>query len=242
MQDFTGVPAVVGISPPCATRWSISARSREDQSAGAGRSGVIDHSVARQFLRPPRIPSSAMSKKNTSRTRSVIDFLKWAQLSFENFRVVPPGTGIATRSTWNIWPRRCAASRRRSNLPTKPAPASLRFRIPWSGTDSHTTMRTDWPCSAGVSAASRPRPRCSASPIDAAAGGDRGSALRQAQEGVTATDLFSTRYANAAPARRGRQIRRIFRPRSRRPDHRRPRNARQHVAGIWRDLRVFSDR
>ena len=50
------------------------------------------------------------------------------------------------------------------------------------------------------------------------------------------------RHADAAQARRGRQVRRVLRPRPRRSDDRGSRDHRQHGAGIRRDLRLLPDR
>ncbi len=78
--------------------------------------------------------------------------------------------------------------------------------------------------------------------FDAAAGSDRRAVQRQAQGRRHRDRSRAHRDADAAQARRGRQIRRIFRSGSRQPHHRRPRHARQYVAGIWRDLRLLPDR
>ena len=50
------------------------------------------------------------------------------------------------------------------------------------------------------------------------------------------------RHPDAAQEGRGRQVRRVLRPRPDEHDARRPRHHRQHGAGIWRDLRLLPDR
>ncbi|GCD77179.1 aconitate hydratase A [Thermaurantimonas aggregans] len=92
MQDFTGVPAVVDIA------------SIRDEVARRGKSPdtinplipvdlVIDHSVIVDFF-----GTSYAYKKNVEveyeRNRERYQLLKWAQKSFKNFSVVPPGMGI----------------------------------------------------------------------------------------------------------------------------------------------------
>ena len=62
------------------------------------------------------------------------------------------------------------------------------------------------------------------------------------REGVTATDLVLTVTADAAQEGRGRQVRRVLRPRPRPPVARRPRHHRQHGAGIRRHLRLLPGR
>ena len=78
--------------------------------------------------------------------------------------------------------------------------------------------------------------------FDAAAGSDRSAIERQAQGRRHRDRSRPYGDADAAQARRRRQIRRIFRPGTGESDDRRPRHDRQHVAGIWRDLRLLSDR
>ncbi len=92
MQDFTGVPAVADL-----------AAMRDKVLKMGGRAShinpqvrvdlVIDHSVV-----VDRFGDSAAFGHNIreefKRNRERYEFLKWGQSSFENFRVVPPGTGI----------------------------------------------------------------------------------------------------------------------------------------------------
>lgn len=92
MQDFTGVPAVVDL-----------AAMRDAMVAGGGDPKkinplspvdlVIDHSVMVDFFGTPDA-----FKKNTDlefqRNGERYAFLRWGQSAFDNFRVVPPGTGI----------------------------------------------------------------------------------------------------------------------------------------------------
>ena len=92
MQDFTGVPAVVDLA------------AMRDAMATLGGDAkrinplvpvdlIIDHSVAVNYF-----GDNSAFKKNVEeeyrQNEERYRFLKWAQGSFENFRVVPPGTGI----------------------------------------------------------------------------------------------------------------------------------------------------
>src|SRR4051812_40754185 len=92
MQDFTGVPAGVDLA---ALRDAV-----ENLGGGAKKINplvpvdlVIDHSVIINFF-----GNAGAFKKNVEeeykQNQERYQFLKWAQGSFENFRVVPPGTGI----------------------------------------------------------------------------------------------------------------------------------------------------
>ena len=97
--------------------------------------------------------------------------LRWGQKAFHNFRVVPPGTGICTRSTSSTsraWSRSATASPSRTR---------------WSAPTRTRRWSTGSACSAGASAGSRPRRRCSASRSHARAAGRRLPAHRRAARG-----------------------------------------------------------
>ncbi len=92
MQDFTGVPAVVDIA-------SLRAEvARKGKDAGSINplipvDLVIDHSVQVDFFAAPYAYQRNMEEEY-NRNRERYTFLKWAQNSFDNFSVVPPGMGI----------------------------------------------------------------------------------------------------------------------------------------------------
>ena len=93
MQDFTGVPAVVDLA---AMRDAMAKLGGDPSKINPLNPVdlVIDHSVmvdyfgTRQGLRPRT--SSSEYERNLERYR----FLRWGSSAFNNFRVVPPGTGI----------------------------------------------------------------------------------------------------------------------------------------------------
>ncbi|HXW28109.1 MAG TPA: aconitase family protein, partial [Xanthobacteraceae bacterium] len=92
MQDFTGVPAVVDLA---AMRDAMETLGGDPAKINPSVAVdlVIDHSVIVNFF-----GSGGAFKKNVveeyKQNQERYRFLKWAQRSFENFRVVPPGTGI----------------------------------------------------------------------------------------------------------------------------------------------------
>ena len=92
MQDFTGVPAVVDLA---AMRDAMKTLGGDPKKINplVPVDLVIDHSVAVNFF-----GTKDAFKKNVEeeykQNQERYKFLKWAQRSFENFRVVPPGTGI----------------------------------------------------------------------------------------------------------------------------------------------------
>ncbi|HEY9567793.1 MAG TPA: aconitate hydratase AcnA [Thalassobaculum sp.] len=130
MQDFTGVPAVVDLA------------AMRDAMVGLGGDPkkinplspvdlVIDHSVMVDAFGTPD-----SFKRNVDlefeRNKERYEFLKWGQKAFDNFRVVPPGTGICHQVnleylSQTVWTRT-------ENGETVAYPDTL------VGTDSHTTM------------------------------------------------------------------------------------------------------
>ncbi|MBZ0242404.1 MAG: aconitate hydratase, partial [Bacteroidales bacterium] len=92
MQDFTGVPAVVDIA---ALRAEVARKGKDPNTINPliPVDLVIDHSVQVDFF------GTAYSYKRNMeeeyhRNKERYQFLKWAQNSFDNFTVVPPGMGI----------------------------------------------------------------------------------------------------------------------------------------------------
>ena len=145
---------------------------------------VIDHSVQVDHYgnatRPTSTPSSS-SRATASATRSCAG----ARTAFENFRVVPPDTGIVHQVNLEYLAR--SSSRRRDDGACSPIPtrSSAPTRTPRWSTASAS--------SAGASAASRPRPRCSGSRSRCSSRRSSASASSIAcRKGATATDLVLT--------------------------------------------------
>jgi aconitate hydratase len=127
LQDFTGVPAVVDLA---AMREAIvalgGAASRINPLQPAEL--VIDHSVqvdAYGSADALRINS----EKEFERNRERYGFLRWGQSAFENFRVVPPETGIVHQVNLEYLARVVMTNDERWAYPDTLV-----------GTDSHTTM------------------------------------------------------------------------------------------------------
>ncbi|WP_370049448.1 aconitase family protein, partial [Salipiger sp.] len=92
MQDFTGVPAVVDLA---AMRDGIKALGGDAQKINPLNPVdlVIDHSVMIDEFGNPRAFQMNVDREY-ERNIERYEFLKWGQSAFNNFRVVPPGTGI----------------------------------------------------------------------------------------------------------------------------------------------------
>jgi len=130
LQDFTGVPAVVDLA---AMRNGIKDLGGDPQRINpvVPADLVIDHSVQVDYF-----GTSYAFEKNVARemerNRERYAFLRWAQEAFENFRVVPPGTGIVHQV--NLEYLASVVQRREENGTWLAYPDTL------VGTDSHTTM------------------------------------------------------------------------------------------------------
>ncbi|MBS8229082.1 aconitate hydratase AcnA [Vannielia litorea] len=92
MQDFTGVPAVVDLA---AMRDGIKSLGGDPQKINPLNPVdlVIDHSVMIDEFGNPRAFQMNVDREY-ERNMERYTFLKWGQSAFNNFRVVPPGTGI----------------------------------------------------------------------------------------------------------------------------------------------------
>ncbi|OYX26261.1 MAG: aconitate hydratase, partial [Rhodobacterales bacterium 32-66-7] len=92
MQDFTGVPAVVDLA---AMRDGIKGLGGDAQQINplAPVDLVIDHSVMIDEFGHPRAFQLNVDREYERNMERYV-FLKWGQKAFNNFRVVPPGTGI----------------------------------------------------------------------------------------------------------------------------------------------------
>ena len=131
MQDFTGVPAVVDLA---AMRDGIKALGGDAQLINPLNPVdlVIDHSVMIDEFGNPRAFQMNVDREY-ERNIERYQFLKWGQKAFQNFRVVPPGTGICHQVNLEylaqvVW------TDKDQNGEEVAYPDTL------VGTDSHTTM------------------------------------------------------------------------------------------------------
>ncbi|MBK1617991.1 aconitate hydratase 1 [Lamprobacter modestohalophilus] len=130
MQDFTGVPAVVDLA---AMRDAMSALGGDPNKINPLQPAelVIDHSV-----QVDNYGSDSALELNAqlefSRNRERYRFLKWGQQAFDDFKVVPPDTGIVHQVNVEYLAR--VVFGREVNGVLQAYPDTL------VGTDSHTTM------------------------------------------------------------------------------------------------------
>src|ERR1700730_16083671 len=138
MQDFTGVPAVVDLA---------AMRDAMTQLAGAPQKInplvpvdlVIDHSVIVDAF-----ASSKAFKTNVEleygRNGERYRFLKWGQGSFDNFRVVPPGTGICHQVNLEYLAQTVWTAKEKYAARGKTTAVEVAYPDTLVGTQSHTTM------------------------------------------------------------------------------------------------------
>ena len=134
MQDFTGVPAVVDLA---AMRDAMANLGGDPEKINplAPVDLVIDHSVM-----VDNFGTAASFKRNVEmeyeRNGERYEFLKWGAEAFDNFRVVPPGTGIChqvnlehlAKTVWS------------TKIKTDKGMINIAYPDTLVGTDSHTTM------------------------------------------------------------------------------------------------------
>ncbi|HOZ29074.1 MAG TPA: aconitate hydratase AcnA, partial [Hyphomonadaceae bacterium] len=130
MQDFTGVPAVVDLA------------AMRDAAAKLGANPkainplvpvdlVIDHSVMVDYFGKASSASQNV-KREYERNMERYEFLKWGQSAFDNFRVVPPGTGICHQVNLEYLAQTVWTKEEDGEM--------VAFPDTCVGTDSHTTM------------------------------------------------------------------------------------------------------
>ena len=130
MQDFTGVPAVADLA---AMRNAVALKGKDPAKVNplSQVDLVIDHSVMVDYFATPNAFQKNVDME-FGRNKERYEFLKWGQQAFENFRVIPPGTGICHQVNLEylakvVWSKSINGSE---------------FLYPDTlvGTDSHTTM------------------------------------------------------------------------------------------------------
>ena len=130
MQDFTGVPAVVDLA---AMRSAVARLGGDPKKVNpvVPVDLVIDHSVQVDFFATPEA-LQRNTEMEFQRNRERYEFLKWGQKAFDNFRVVPPMTGIVHQVNLEYLAN-VVVTKDEDGQP-------VTFPDTLVGTDSHTTM------------------------------------------------------------------------------------------------------
>jgi aconitate hydratase len=130
MQDYTGIPAVADLA---AMRDAVKAKNKDPKKINplSQVDLVIDHSVmVDNYANKDSFDLNV--EKEFSRNGERYSFLKWGQQAFDNFKVVPPGTGICHQVNLEYLSKVVWSSEVNGELTVYPDTLV--------GTDSHTTM------------------------------------------------------------------------------------------------------
>ncbi|MBL8574617.1 MAG: aconitate hydratase AcnA [Hyphomicrobiaceae bacterium] len=139
MQDFTGVPAVVDLA---AMRDGMKTLGGDPEKINplVPVDLVIDHSVVVDFAGNAQALDQNVAREYEQNVERY-NFLKWGQGAFDNFRVVPPGTGICHQVNTEylaqtVWTKKEKVKGKNGKSET----VEVAYPDTLVGTDSHTTM------------------------------------------------------------------------------------------------------
>ena len=130
MQDFTGIPVIVDLA---AMRDKVFKMGQNIKKVNPfiPVDLVVDHSINVNFFGNNNAFKMNV-KKEFKENSERYDFLKWSQLSFQNFKVIPPGNGICHQVNLEYLAQ--VVSRKKISKGILVYPDTV------VGTDSHTTM------------------------------------------------------------------------------------------------------
>ena len=130
LQDYTGIPAVADLA---AMREAVKEKNKDPNTINplSAVDLVIDHSVqVDQSANPDSFDKNVEIEFNRNGER--YSFLKWGQQAFNNFRIVPPGTGICHQVNLEYLSKVVWSAKFNED--------NYLFPDTLVGTDSHTTM------------------------------------------------------------------------------------------------------
>ena len=131
LQDFTGVPAVVDLAAMRDALVSLGGDAEQINPLNPVDL-VIDHSVMIDEFGNPRAFQMNVDREY-ERNMERYTFLKWGQNAFNNFRVVPPGTGICHQVNLEYLSQTVWTDNDQDGV-------EVAYPDTLVGTDSHTTM------------------------------------------------------------------------------------------------------
>jgi aconitate hydratase len=130
LQDFTGVPAVVDLAAMRDAMVKLGGKASAINPLSPAEL-VIDHSIQVDHFGTPE-SLAANNAIEFERNKERYSFLRWGQDAFQNFRVVPPNTGIVHQVNLEYLSRVV--------FDVETADGRLAYPDTLVGTDSHTTM------------------------------------------------------------------------------------------------------
>ena len=195
---------------------------------------VIDHSVQVDYF-AERNAFELNAQLEFSRNKERYSFLRWGQTAFDNFRVVPPDTGHRAPGEPRI-PGARGVQRAGRRAAARVSRHAGRYGLAHHHGQRSRRRRLGRGRHRGRGGHAR------SADLHADSGGrrlppDEPPAGRRHGHGPRADDHRAT-----AQGWSRREVRRVLRARPRVPDHRRSRDAGEHVARVWRDDRDLPDR
>ena len=242
MQDFTGVPAVVDLA---AMRDAMKKLGGDAEKINplVPVDLVIDHSVIVELLRRQQGVRQERRVEEYKQQRralrlpemgpeGVLEFLRRAA----RHRHLPPGQSRISRADG-------LDRKEKMTVGKKTGTFEVAYPDTLVGTNSHTTMVNGLAVLGWGVGGIEAEAAMLGQPLSMLMPEVIGFKLDGQAEGRRHRDRpRAHRHADAAQEGRGRQVRRVLRPRPRPSVGRRPRDHRQHGAGIRRDLRLLPDR
>ena len=239
MQDFTGVPCIVDLATMREAMADLGGDATKINPLAPAEL-VIDHSVIADVFGTPQAFERNVEIEY-ERNRERYQFLRWGQDAFADFKVVPPGTGIVHQVNIEHLARVVFTTRTRRNDTVSRAAGRLPGHVRRHGLPHHHGQRHR----RGRLGRRRHRGRGrDARPAGQHADPARGrlQALRRAARGLDRHRPGTHDHRDAAPARRGREVRGVLRRGRHRAAGRQPRHHRQHEPGVRLDHRGLPDR
>ena len=196
---------------------------------------VIDHSVIADVFGTPEAFGRNVEIEY-ERNRERYQFLRWGQGAFEDFKVVPPGTGIVHQVNIEHLAR-VVFTRESADGDDRRLPRHLRrHRLPHHDGQRHRRGRLGRRRHRGRGRHARPAGQ------HAHPARRRLQAQRRPARGLDGDRPRAHHHRDAAQARRGREVRGVLRARRLRAAARQPRHDRQHEPGVRLDDRGLPDR
>ena len=229
LQDFTGVPAIVDLAAMRDAMRDLGGDAEKINPLLPAEL-VIDHSVQVDEY-ATRVAMRHNTELEFERNSERYAFLRWGQTAFRNFKVVPPNTGIVHQVNLEYLAR---------VVETRDGQA---FPDTLVGTDSHTTMINGLGVLGWGVGGIEAEAAMLGQPVSMLVPQVVGFKLKgKLPEGATATDLVLTVTEMLRRDRRRREVRRVLRRRADDAAARRPRDDREHVARVRRDVRLLPGR
>ena len=224
------MPGVVDLAAMRDAIVALGGDRRADQSAVARRAGHRSLGAGGRIRQPEALAHN--NRIEFERNRERYAFLRWGQNAFDNFKVVPPNTGIVHQVNIEYLAR--VVFDTSSDGTHHAYPDTL------VGTDSHTTMVNGLGVLGWGVGGIEAEAAMLGQPVTMLIPQVIGFKLTGKLPRAPPPPIWCSPSPRCCASQRGRQVRRVLRRRPRQPAAGRPRHHRQHVAGVRQHLRHLS--